>query len=323
EEAWHWKKPDQTPVNYGDGSSFLFGKDTMEWYWNYNRDEPPYQLGPEARSKLIADLGKAASVHNDTTFWRYTEAWNHIDDQRPWGGQFMMDVLNGGIGTYHRGDWKEKESMRTLTIGVGWIEGGGPELARLVEYSGSDRLTVSMYSFVALDRHVVARLFRIDSGLYTVSLRADKDGDGNYETIISEEKKHIKRFERLAIQVPSKIPVKLDISLEKADPDPGPLPDLAVNDFYTAYEQGTLTATIHNIGCAESGTFTVSVLDPKGKVLAKKKMDSLPGAEDFVPKRVEAVFQRLPERMEYTVVVDSKDDVVEIFKENNTAVVRR
>ena len=80
EEAWHWEKPERTPVNYGDGSSFLFGKSAIEWYWNRYRDAAPYRAD---HTRLLSMLRTAAYVHGDSTFWRYTDAWNHIDDQKP------------------------------------------------------------------------------------------------------------------------------------------------------------------------------------------------------------------------------------------------
>ena len=279
----------------------------------------PYELTVNDRDKLIPIIQKGADLVNEATLWRYTEARVHTDDQSPHGSYYLHDMLNGGWSIPPR----TFSPDATITVGVGWLKGGGPELGRLVGYSGYDGLKVEMYSFDSFDRDVVMRLFRLDNGEYSITLSADKNGDGDYETILTQEKKHIKRFDRLAIQVPSKVPVKLDISQVKADPDPEPLPDLAISDFYVTYDQGTLTAAIHNIGCTQSGPFTVTVIDAKGKVLANKKLESLPGAGDFVPKRVEAVFQRLPERSEYIVVVDRNENVVEIFEENNSAVARR
>ncbi|MFC1608121.1 LamG-like jellyroll fold domain-containing protein [Candidatus Latescibacterota bacterium] len=316
EEAWHWDKPDKTPVNFGDGQAFLFGKDVLEWYWNKRTSDEPYVL--KERDKVLDIIRRGADAVNEAMRWRFTEARVHTDDQRPYGGDNLHDVLHGG--------WNIPPERRyrpdvTITVGVGWIEGGGPDLGRLVEYSSHDGLKVGMYSFDPFDRVVTMRIFRLDNGRYTVTLSADKDGNGSYETTISQEKKRIRRFDRLTVTVPSRLPVKLDISQVKADRDPGPLPDLSVSGYYVTLDGGTLRATVHNIGCAPSGKFMVSVLDGDGKKVAQKQMESIESAEDFVPKNKEIVFTGLPKREHYTIVIDPKNKVNEIYEENNEATV--
>jgi len=315
EEAWHWGKPDQTPVNYGDGSSFLFGKNVLEWYWNKSRVEEPYAAD---REKLINILRTAASVHNDTTFWRYTEAFNHIDDQRPYGGHVMCEVLNGGMAEVHRSDWKKKLSMLTITVGIGWLEGGGPDLARFVEYSGNDSLKISMYSFDMFERNVAARLYRLDSGLYRITLHADNDGDGTFETVLSERNQSLRRFGCLEFTAPPGIPLILDIQQLKAQPEPSDLPDLATSNNYVKRENDNLVVTVFNIGTTPSGLFTVTLLDSRGKEIDSVQVDSLDGSSDFVPKSVTVTLHGVPVNDLYRIIVDREERVQEIFKENNT-----
>ena len=311
EEAWHFGKPEKTPINYGDGRAFMFGRDVLDWYWGRRPVKEPYRL--EKPEVIFDALRKAATIHNDTLYWRYTDAYNHTDQQAQYGYYQLFDMLFGGWNTGGRTD----ETNVTISVGVGWIHGGGPELGRLVRYSGNDGLSVDMYSFDAFDREVEMRLFRLEGGTYTVRITADRDGDGEYESGLLKENRHFGRFDSLTLSVPSETPVRLDIEQISADPDPGPLPDLAVSGFYTTFDRGTLTATVHNIGCAPSGGFTVSVIGADGRKIAEQDVESLSGSEDYVPKRTDVVFRGLTKVDGCTLVVDSGDAAREIYEGNN------
>ncbi|MHB9028055.1 MAG: LamG-like jellyroll fold domain-containing protein [Candidatus Latescibacterota bacterium] len=312
EEAWHWGKPDKTPQNYGDGKGFLFGKDVLEWYWGKRRSEKPYTAGkPET---LVEQLRRGADAHNEITLWRYTEAWIHSDDQNPLGSGVMHNLLNGGWSSDPR-----KDSNVNITVGVGWISGGGPDLARFVDYSGVDGLKVRMYSFDMADCDVAARLYRLDPGEYTVTLKSDRDGDGSFETTVAEKRQRLRRFDRLSLTVPPRVPVLLELKQVRADPLPGDLPDLAVSGYFMEKKGSSLTVTVHNIGNVPSGAFTAVVTGPNGVVLGKQHSPGLEGAGDFVPKKVTLIFPNLPAHDRYTVVLDTDRKVEEIFEENNTA----
>jgi hypothetical protein len=318
EEAWHWQKPDKTPLNYEDGKSFLFGKDVLEWYWGKRRVEEPYRLID--RQEVIDALRKAAVVSDDARLWRFTEAWTHTDDQSQYCvNNFvngMLDILLGGWSTGE----PRQDSNVNITVGIGWIEGGGPQLARLVEYSGNTALKVSIYSFDEFERKVVARLFRLDPGLYEISLTADQDGDGAYESVVSRNQVALRRFDTITLLVPPKVPVFLELTRIQAYQFPGDQPDLATSSYYVKKQGSSLVATVHNIGCAPSGPFTVSLLDHAGREITTKQLDSLPPAADFVPKTVDVVFPNLPDCPRYQIRVDMENSIREIFEENNTAI---
>ena len=320
EEAWHWDKEDQTPVNYGDGKAFLFGKDVLEWYWGRQKVGRPYRL--ENPDKLADTLLKAAVVNNDTTLWRFTEAWCHTDDQAQYGSGEMLNMLLGGWGSSPRRDSDDYYKRNvTITIGVGWIEGGGPQLGRRVDYSGNDGLKVSMYSFDRFERKVAARLFRLDPGTYGVTLKADRNGDGSYEETVSENEKRFRRFDKLEMSIPSRVPLLLEVTQIKADQSPGDRPDLAVDAGRMVLKGDTLTIPVYNIGSAPSGRFTVTVICPGGSALKTVEADSLPGSADFVPKKVDITVPGLPAKSAYHIYVDRDDAIAEIFEENNNAVI--
>jgi len=319
EEAWHWKKPDKTPLNYGDGKGFLFGKDVLEWYWGRRNVDKPYEM--KNLEGITETLLRAAVVNNDTTLWRFTEAWCHTDDQSQYGAAEMQNILLGGWGSSpRRGAPDSDASNITVTVGVGWIEGGGPQLARIVTYSGADGLSVDMYSFDSFERNVIARLYRIADGVYSITLRSDTDGDGVYETTLLNEKKALRRFGRLQLTAPPQTPARLEVKQIEAHPDPGDLPDLATSPHYIKLEGNTVKATVFNIGSAPSGPFTVTVSSPEGGDLKTITAESIPGSNDFAPQRREFAFSNLPPRAQYHIVIDKDDTIREIFEENNSGI---
>jgi hypothetical protein len=315
EEAWHWGKPDRTPVNYGDGTAFLFGKNVLEWYWNRKRVDQPYEL--KDRSDLVTRLRRAAEACNDTTLWRFTEAGVHTDDQSPYGSGIMHSLLNGGFGIRPKSEGVYFTHVN-ITLGVGWMKGGGSDLARLVEYSGNDGFRVQMYSFDSFNREVTARLYRPDSGEYTVTLRSDRDGDGTFETPVYDRTEHLMHFGRLTFTVPPKIPVLFEVKQISADPDPGSLPDLATSTYYIKRLGSSLVVTVHNIGCAPSGSFTLTVLDDHDRELRTVNVGSIESPEDFVPRHVDVTVTGLPSLEMYRIIIDRENAVREIFEENNT-----
>jgi len=319
EEAWHWNKPDKTPINYGDGKGFLFGKDVMEWYWGGHIADKPYEL--QDKAALVATLKKAALANDEVTLWRFTEAWCHSDDQSQYGAESLYNMLLGGWGSAPGRDKPDYANRNVLTVGIGWVKGGGPQLGRLIEYSGDDGLVVDMYSFDRFDREATARLYRIADGSYTVTLTADTDGDGTFEKMLSERKQDIRRFDTVSATVPPQTLVRLSIKQIKAAKVPASMPDLAVCGRYLALNRDTLTAEIYNIGCAPSGKFTVTVVCPQGAVLKTVTVNSIPGSEDFVPKKATVTIPGLPPRSAYTLKIDSNDKVREIFEGNNAATI--
>jgi len=317
EEAWHYGKPEETPVNYGDGTAFLFGRNVLDWYWNRKKVAEPYVL--EDRGGMTAKLKRASEAFSDTVFWRFTEARVHTDDQSPFGSDSMHDLIEGGFGARNRSGGVYYTHV-DISLGVGWPEGGGSDLARMFEYSGGDGFRARMYSFDEIERPVTARLYRPVSGRYRVTLKADPDGDGTFETTVLDEGRKLERFGRLSFTVPPRVPLYLDVSLVEADPDPGDLPDLATSSRYVEKEGGTLRVTVHNIGSAPSGPFTVAVLDAEGSVLETVRLASLDAPLDYVPRTADVRFSGLPERSMYRIVVDRDDEVREIYGENNEAV---
>ncbi len=268
------------------------------------------------RQELTKVLREAALLCNDITLWRFTEAGTHTDEQSPYGSWKMCYVLLGGLGRWYTSRYGDE-----MPPGVNWLEGGGSQLARLVEVSGNDNFKVSMYSFDEFDREVIIRLLRLDAGCYRIQLHLDRDGDGSYESVASQRDEHLSRFAKISVAVPPKVPVLLEISQLQADPDLGDWPDLAISNYYVRKRGDSLVVTIHNIGSAKTGPFSVSLLNPEGQMVTTKQLASLAAATDFVPKTVDVTFDNISDCTGYRIHIDPQDLIKEIFEENNTVTI--
>lgn len=318
EEAWHLDKPDETLVNYGDGTAFMFGKNVLEWYWGRKRVEEPYVLDDEGREEILGALRLAASSFTDTVLWRFTEARVHTDDQSPCGSHVMHRLLDGGFGVRESGG--VYYTQVTITLGLGWPEGGGADLARFVEYSGNDGFTVRLYSFDSFDRDVTARLYRLDKGEYSVTVKVDDDNDGVFEKTAYERRENLRRFGTLTFAVPPKVNAILEVRQTRRDTEPADMPDLAVSGYYLRREGRSLVATVHNIGSAPSGAFDVTLLDSSGGEVKTVRASSLDAPVDYVPRSAEIRFDGVSPEEPYRVVIDRNDTIMEIFEENNEVV---
>jgi hypothetical protein len=318
EEAWHLDKPDETPVNYGDGTAFMFGKNVLEWYWGRKRVEEPYVLDDEGREEILGALRLAASSFTDTVLWRFTEARVHTDDQSPYGSHVMHRLLDGGFGVRESGG--VYYTQVAITLGLGWPEGGGADLARFVEYSGNDGFSVRLYSFDSFERSVTARLYRLDKGDYSVTLKVDDDDDGVFEKTAYERRENLRRFGTLTFSVPPKVNAMLEVRQTRRDTEQADLPDLAVSGYYLRRDSRSLVATVHNIGSAPSGAYDVTLLDSAGGDVKTVRASSLDAPVDFVPRSADISFDGVSPGEPYRVVIDRNDTIMEIFEENNEVV---
>jgi hypothetical protein len=82
----------------------------------------------------------------------------------------------------------------------------------------------------------------------------------------------------------------------------------------------TLTVTVLNIGSAPSGEFSIDVRRPNTGVLRTLRVGSIPGSNDFTPKKTTVIVPDLPAPPPYHICVDPSNTVKEIFEENNSAV---
>lgn len=304
ETAWHYGKPDQTPINYGNGVPFTFDKGILDWYWGDNMPDKAYTSPDEAT--FDEKLSRLASYCDETLYYRFTGARVHTDATRIYNEEYIMRMVLGGDANQ--------------TISIAWPEGGGPDISRWVTYADSTRLACRMYSFDANERKVVARLFRIGYGDYQITLAEDNNGTPG--AVISTEKKRLSRFDAITLAIPSKKPVILEVKQMKRRKIKPLLPDLAVASYDCDRKENTLSVRVSNLGDGKSGKTSVVVYDESGRTLGKAKVPAIEPAGDYVAKTTWVDIMNLPRKGTLTVVVDPGNKQREIFEENNSAVIK-
>jgi len=297
--AWHWDKPESTPINYGGGKPFLFDKNILEWYWGSNVPVKAYRTASE--DVIDTNLSRLASYCDDILYHRYTEARIHTDSQTIYNERYITRMILGG--------------SADASISAAWTEGGGEDLARWVTYADSVKFECRMFSFDPLQRKVTARLCRIQPGTYEIKL--SKDSGGVPGMVLYTMDKKMKRFDTFSFYVPSKTPVLLTVRQIKKDKNPGPYPDLALAVYGCERRGSTLRVRVSNLGAVPSKKSSVRIYNDKGKKIAEEKIPVIEAPVDFTEKSVYVEFDGLPEEGTVRVVVDPRNKLDEILEENN------
>lgn len=301
--AWHWDKPDSTPVSWSKGIPFMFDRSVLSWYWGTSMPKTPYRA--EDPKKLDTEISRLASYLDDFMFFRHTEARIHTDNQVIYNEHYVSSMVMGGAADN--------------TVSVGWIEGGGEDLSRWVTLADSAAFACRMFSFDPLPRRATARLFRIEPGTYEVGLAEDRDGVPG--TALSTNTLQLQRFDTVTLTVPSAKPVILTVRQVKREGGISQLPDLAVAPYDCVREGGSLTVRVSNLGAAASPKTVLRLTENGGRMLGEMKVPSIKPPTDFVEKSVRLTFTGVPEKGMLRVTVDPQNTVREIFKGNNEAVI--
>ncbi|MFC1508698.1 LamG-like jellyroll fold domain-containing protein [Candidatus Omnitrophota bacterium] len=308
--GWHHNRPDRTPINYAQGIPFKNSFRTVQWYWGTHVPKEPFIS--ENEETITRKLKLWASVLNtDTVYWYLTEGMTHTDNRDMYGSREFYALLFGG-------NW-ERIDDPLIEIAVTWPEGGGPDIARWIEYADDIRLKARIYSFDTDERTLTARLYRFRKGNYSVICAHDNNNDGipddNSEVRIME----IRRFSDIDVKVPPKTPMVLDIRQIEPFDDSGPFPDLAIDPDDIRVERDFVAVTVHNIGNASAGDINVTLL-VGDRPIETKVIDRIDAPTDYVPKSYTLYFDVFTGGKKVEAIVDSDKSVEEILERNNRAV---
>ncbi|MFC1607354.1 LamG-like jellyroll fold domain-containing protein [Candidatus Latescibacterota bacterium] len=305
ETAWHWDKPDKTPLNYRDGSSFIPEKNMLEWLWGIRKSQTPFvTANPDS---LQHEMARLVSYIDQNLLHRITEARVHTDHRWFEEERLVTQMIIGG------------EPDAGIDMSITWLKGGGEDLARWVTYADNTSLTCRLYSFDTRMREVEGRLFRIGSGEYEIALHEDINGRKG-ETIESE-KLIMKRFDFFTVTVPPKRPVILSVKRLKAGHIPDQLPDLAVADYDCERKGRQLRVRVSNLGAAPSQEARINLYDTDGNSISQALVPGLGAPVDFVEKSTWVQFDNAPESKRLRVVVETSGELPEMFNENNMAII--
>ena len=305
--AWRLGKPDQTPVNYIDGGSFKPDHDVLLWYWGETPAYPPYRT---TRNDVTATVKKYAPAMDDVIRFRYTESRKFTDTSNMPGCHEFKAIQIGG---------KADPFLDNLTLAVTWEEGGESDIPKWVETATDTDFIAHMYSYGMVERNVTARLYRIKKGMYHITLAYE--GDDSQKGTIVERTEELTRFSKVTVPVRPGREIVLKIDHIEALPDPGPLPDLAIDDIDCT--EGIIRANVYNFGAAPAAGITVGIFDSLGRLIEEKNIDTLDSARDFVPKQAEIIFDlKNTDKKPYRISVDPNDSIEEIIEENNDVIMK-
>ncbi|HQO36648.1 MAG TPA: CARDB domain-containing protein, partial [bacterium] len=130
----------------------------------------------------------------------------------------------------------------------------------------------------------------------------------------------LRRFSTVPLEIPPQRNVALCVTQVESLPEENALPDLAIDkgDLRTVGED-TLEATVHNIGAAPARNIRVEVIRPNGKAVASQTIEEIgTPTTDFAAKKLTVTFRGLSSPEKLGIRLDPKNDIAEIFEENNT-----
>jgi hypothetical protein len=209
-----------------------------------------------------------------------------------------------------------------MKLAVTWPSGGGPEVSRVVLKADDVSLDVVAYSFDSEMRELAMRLCRINGGLYKISLYRDPYGKGEIGEKLWESEQALARFDIVQLPIPSHTPVLIKVEKINSIVRSETLPDLAIDHWDATFDKGTITAKIHNLGNRSAENVMVSLFDGD-TLIQEKTIDLIDAPIDFLPKMKEIIFENVAFTGNLNIKIDSRNQLKEIMKENNTAHVHK
>jgi len=217
-------------------------------------------------------------------------------------------LLRNRIYPLHWVSWEQTAGALAV-----WVLEKRPDYLRIwLVNTGDERLAPSM------------RAWRLQHGHYQVRLGADDDGDGRIDGAAETGRVELARGMRMP--VPSLPPRRLAVleitQTEALEPITGRA-DLAVCDRDLAIdpETGAAILTVHNIGGADAGPFTVHVSEQGADTGVDFEIAGLPAPAGFEPSTVGVPLEGMDLSPGDAVVVQVMTDQPEITGANNRATV--
>jgi|GEM_PF-1988636 len=308
QSAWRLGKPEKTPVNYSEGLPFLSSVNVFHWYWGEYSPEVTYESIP--LGELEDEFRLYSSLLDEFYFYSVTGSRIHTTTQGPYGSRYMYGTMLGGS---HGPRWDARPDLAVM-----WPAGGGPDVARVVLLADDTTFEAAAYSFDERKRNLQMRLTRIQNGRYRVGIYADPGGTGQAGESLWSTEKELARFDVVELPLPPRTPLVIRVEQIERFGRPDALPDLAINPWGAVYRDGTVTATVHNLGNAEAENITVRLLDGE-TVLQETVIGRLQAPTDFIPRRISLTFDDVPASRNLKVIIDPVNEIREILKENNSA----
>lgn len=266
-------------------------------------------------------LGQFESAARDlrTNLWYWSTEVMSTDRLHLPSVEAIWGAYSGAISTF--------VDAEVPTMGVTY-ETPDANFAALVTENHPDRLRVWLYSFWDEPTDINLKLWRLTPGHYLLNQgqieRGEQSFQNRYHWIKPQRVAVLHRADTVTVTLPPKTVWVVDLRLDETVAVPDRAPDLALHRRDVQVGGGRVTVTVHNIGTADAGAFTVRLMqdkDGESKVLASSSVASLPAPANYQPSTVEVVFNvdagDLPDN--WIVQLDPDDAVFELTKSNNRA----
>jgi len=218
------------------------------------------------------------------------------------GSTLLTNMLTGSAGnpTYY--------PLHAVT----W-PGLGEDVAVFVTEATTKTLKVQCYLFDETCRQIRMRLWRLQPGIYELTVRPDATGEQGRSFQIKEKGSY------LTVAIAPKCVAELQIVQKAALVQRQSLPDLAVGaGDLKQTSPSTYELTVHNLGTCASPPCVVAVYD-KGQLLAEVTLERIEAPLDLVPK-YKTVSIKLPAGRTLhpdRIVIDPADRIAELYESNN------
>ncbi len=206
---------------------------------------------------------------------------------------------------------------------VSWSQTGG-KLAAWVLDKAPDRLRAWLVNVGEEPMSPIATIWRLEHGMYQVRLGSDADEDGHLDAPAETVRAELARGWELPVgEVPPRTVMLLEITQTQALEPITARADLAIcdRDLTIAPATGEATLTVHNIGGADAGPFTVRVARQGMDGEATYEVAGLPAPRGFEPGRVTIPLAGLDLEGCEAIAVEIATEQPEIYAGNNRAVI--
>ncbi len=262
--------------------------------------------------ELIVEALRASWERIELLFPMHT--WAEQSADRVWISKDLVDRLYlGGTPGYRNHIYP--------THSVTW-EGFSPDFAAWVLETTAEKLRVMAYNFEQEPQTGSIRVWRLKPGMYRVAVGPDANEDGMPDEATSEGEMELAKTSAIEITLPSRETTAISIELIASSGEHyyGRC-DLALapQDTVISEDASEVTVRVHNVGGGDAPEFTVTLLGERGDVVASENAGPLRAPADCLPQIVELKFA-VPDGRRgepFTVVVDSKNAIRELYEGNN------
>lgn len=206
------------------------------------------------------------------------------------------------------------------------------DFAALVVTATTERLRVWLYNFDERPMPVGLQLWRLRPGTYILTqgqqVPDESGGPNRYLWEPSRTVSILHRADGPTVTVPPGKVWAVDLRLDEPARVPAAAPDLAIGAGDVVLTRDGVGVTVHNIGNASAGAFTVALqrIDSgKWKTLAQSQVSSLPTPKDMSPSVASVTLKIASASLsgECRVIIDPTDSLYELCEANNTREIKR